>query len=324
MAAAGRLPATRSARSGKAGPKPRSEREKGLRLESWIGPVGRRRARGRRRGTADWVGASLIQVAETSSLVYTERARKAITSQVGSLRGAVDGAVVPGLVACADGRLLRPAMTWFASARERRLWLWTLAVVVAIYATLGLTGTLAGALREYGLLDASIWVLFAMFLVGATIVTQGIKARPHGAEIAILLGVTAVYLLLFLRSTALPEERTHLMEYGVLGVLIHEALAERASQGRRVPLPPVLAVLATAVLGVFDECIQWFLPNRAFDPQDILFNLLAGTVAVGASLALTSARRRASSRQPRREVTSIGWSGSSVLLTESQGAAGAV
>ena len=82
--------------------------------------------------------------------------------------------------------------------------------------------------------------MFAMFLVGATILTQGLKVRPRGVEIAVALGVTAVYLLLFLRSYArFRRERTHLMEYGVLGVLIHEALAERVSQGRHVPLPPL-------------------------------------------------------------------------------------
>ena len=48
-----------------------------------------------------------------------------------------------------------PAIALFSSARERRLWLWTLAVVMAIYATLGLAGTLARALREHGLLGAS-------------------------------------------------------------------------------------------------------------------------------------------------------------------------
>ena len=41
-------------------------------------------------------------------------------------------------------------MRLFASGRERRMWLWTLAVVVAIYSTLGLTGTLAEWLREHG------------------------------------------------------------------------------------------------------------------------------------------------------------------------------
>ena len=184
-------------------------------------------------------------------------------------------------------------MTFFSSTRERRLWLGTLAVVLAIYATLGLTGTLAEALREYGLLNAAVFFLLGMFLVGATIVTQGIKVRPGGAEIAVALGVTAAYLMVFTRM-AILEERTHLIEYGVLGVFIHEALVERVRQGRRVPLPPLVAVLATAGLGVVDEGIQWLLPNRVFDPQDILFNLLAGTMSIGAVIALGWARRRTS------------------------------
>ena len=164
-------------------------------------------------------------------------------------------------------------------------------MVAAIYSTLGLSGTLAGVLREYGLLDVSILGLFFMFLFGATILTQGLKVRPGGVEIAVMLGVTAVYLLLILRSTLSPAERTHLMEYGVLGVFIHEALIERMSQGRRVPLPPVVAVVLTAALGVVDEGIQWFLPDRVFDPVDILFNLLAGATSVGAVVALRWARR---------------------------------
>ena len=184
-------------------------------------------------------------------------------------------------------------MTLFSSARERRLWLWTLAVVVAIYSTLGLAATLAEVLREHGLLQPASVVLFllGMLLVGATIFTQGVKVRPGGAEIVVALGITAAYLMVFLRMAVL-EERTHLIEYGVLGVFIHAALAERASQGRRVPLPPLLAILATAALGLLDECIQAFLPSRVFDPQDILFNVLAGTMAVSASVALAWARRR--------------------------------
>ncbi len=168
----------------------------------------------------------------------------------------------------------------------------TLAVVAATYSTLGLAGSLAGALREFRLLDVSTWVLLAMFLVGATILTRGLNVRPGGFEIAVMLGVAAVYLLLFLRSTASPAERTHLMEYGVLGVFVHAALSERVSQGRRVPLPPVAAVLATAALGVVDEGIQWLLPNRVFDPVDMLFNLLAGATSVAAVEALARARLR--------------------------------
>ena len=87
------------------------------------------------------------------------------------------------------------------------------------------------------------------------------------------------------------EERTHLIEYGVVAVFIHEALTERASHDRRVPLPAALAILATALLGALDECIQAFLPTRAFDVQDMVFNTLAAVMAIANSLVLGWARR---------------------------------
>ena len=182
-----------------------------------------------------------------------------------------------------------PSGSLFASDRERRLWAWTLAVVVAIYSTLGLARTLAGVLRDEGLLVASF--AFGMVLVGATVVVLGLRKRPGAAEIGIALGIAAAYFMVMLRM-ALPEERTHLIEYGVVAVFIHEALKERARQGRRVPIPALLAIAAAAVVGTIDECIQAFIPSRVFDPEDILFNFLAALMAVVSSVALSWARRR--------------------------------
>ena len=183
-------------------------------------------------------------------------------------------------------------MPLFSSVRERRLWAWTVAVVVAIYSTLGLAATLAGELRVRGLIDA--FFVLGFLLVLATILTQGLKTRPSGAEIGVALGVVAAYLMVFVRMAIPVEERTHLIEYGVVAVLIYEALTERASQGRRVPVPALLAVVAAVLIGVLDECIQGLLPNRVFDPRDILFNVLAAVMAVAASVALGWARRRVS------------------------------
>lgn len=179
-------------------------------------------------------------------------------------------------------------MSFFTSNRERHLWLWTLVVVVAIYSTLGLARTLAGVLRDRDLISTSFWL--GLLLVGAAIVMQGLKTRPGGAEIGVMLGIAGVYLIAFLRMT-IPEERSHLIEYTVVALFIYEALTERASQGRRVPVPALLAILATALVGVLDECIQAFLPSRVFDPRDILFNILAGVMAVAASVVLGWARR---------------------------------
>ncbi|MCY3880817.1 MAG: VanZ family protein [Chloroflexi bacterium] len=185
-------------------------------------------------------------------------------------------------------------MPLFSSTRERWLWLWALAVVAAIFASLWVGGQLAEALRDHELLDEVLRAglfLLGLVLLGATTVVMGVWSRPGGVGIAVAMGIAAVYLLVFLRIGVL-EERSHLIEYGVLGVFVYAALAERALQGRRVPMPPVLAIAGTSAVGLLDECLQLFVPDRVFDPWDILFNVLAASLAVGASVALGWARRR--------------------------------
>ncbi len=90
--------------------------------------------------------------------------------------------------------------------------------------------------------------------------------------------------MLFLRL-GLPE-RSHLFEYSVLAIIIHKALNERANQGGQVPVPALLAFAIAFLIGVFDECLQIILPDRVFDPVDILFNGFAVTMAIGSSVIL--------------------------------------
>ncbi|MXY35211.1 MAG: VanZ family protein, partial [Dehalococcoidia bacterium] len=62
-------------------------------------------------------------------------------------------------------------MPLFSSARERRLWLWTLAVVAAIFASLGVGGQLAETLRDLDALEEALSAglfLLCMLLVGTT------------------------------------------------------------------------------------------------------------------------------------------------------------
>ncbi|WP_420633083.1 VanZ family protein [Candidatus Palauibacter sp.] len=182
-------------------------------------------------------------------------------------------------------------MPLFSSPRERRLWIWALVVVVAIYSTLGLARTVADALRESGLLESASDLFWGgMLLIGVMILIQGLREGSRGVEIGFAVGVTAIALLGFARTIS-AAERSHFIEYAVLALIVHEALLERRGQGRRVPIPALLAVAGATLVGVVDECIQFFLPSRTFDWFDIGFDLLASIVAVGSSVSLRWVRR---------------------------------
>lgn len=179
-------------------------------------------------------------------------------------------------------------MALFTSAREKKLWLWTLGVIMAIFSTLLIGQPFAKFLTNQDI-QAAIFLL-GMALVGATMVIHGLKTKPGKVEITIWLGLATVFMMTFLRL-GLPE-RSHLIEYSVLTIFIHKALMERVSQGGQLPTPAFLAFLGAFSMGVIDESIQFFLPNRVFDPADILFNSFAALMAIGASVILNWAKKR--------------------------------
>ncbi len=184
----------------------------------------------------------------------------------------------------------RPA---FSSPRERRLWLLTLATLVAIFSTLGLARTLADELRRRDLIDATFaWLFLAIVLA---IVALALRVRPRGIELGVWLGVLAVYGLVLTRMV-LPEDRTHVIEYGVVAVLIHEALVERRGNGRPVPVPALVALVATVAIGALDEAVQLLIPSRVFDVEDILTNSISAAAALAAKLTLQAARAVADQR----------------------------
>jgi VanZ family protein len=183
-----------------------------------------------------------------------------------------------------------PSPPRFSSDRERRLWIWTLAVVLAIYSTLGLAGTLAETLLARGKLDLAYVVSFLCVILA--IAGTALRKRPDRREVWLVLGMSAVFVMVVVRMGIGPAERTHLFEYGLVAVLIYQALTERARNGRKVPFPAVVTVVVTSALGWIDEGIQALLPNRVYDLRDVGTNAFAAVMATLASVVLAWARAK--------------------------------
>ena len=70
----------------------------------------------------------------------------------------------------------------------------------------------------------------------------------------------------------IPEEKIHILEYGMLGWLAGRDLIKRGGKLRGI----ISACLFTFFIGYLDELFQKVLPYRVFDVRDIVFNGLGG------------------------------------------------
>lgn len=93
---------------------------------------------------------------------------------------------------------------------------------------------------------------------------------PRLAALGLALGLAAALLTAFGTGEAMVDavERAHLLAYGLLTVLLARALGPFG----RVPAL-ILAALASALVAVLDEWLQWLVPLRVGEARDILLNV---------------------------------------------------
>jgi VanZ family protein len=87
---------------------------------------------------------------------------------------------------------------------------------------------------------------------------------------------------------AMKDKVAHLLEYGVLGVLLCRAVGIALSRDRVVAVLALLAIVAT--LAACDEVFQSTIPGRVTDVRDWLADLTGA--AIGASICLRRSRLR--------------------------------
>ncbi|MBD3379966.1 MAG: hypothetical protein GF408_05830 [Candidatus Omnitrophica bacterium] len=75
-----------------------------------------------------------------------------------------------------------------------------------------------------------------------------------------------------------PAEKVHMAEYGLLAVLVYNAL--KLDMGRYDSRLYILGGLICSLAGLVDEIIQWYLPNRYFDWRDVGFNVAGALIAL--------------------------------------------
>lgn len=168
---------------------------------------------------------------------------------------------------------LTSTMTDTTAARPSTTLRW-LAVVVwiaLIYTTIPFVRALQTwftARWDKQLIGYAVVAVLVVAAVTVLLALRRLSSRPSLATAAWLVVVAAVYAWWAISLFGVPEESVHLLEYGVLGVLLYRALRPRIPDATVY----LVAALIGLLVGTVDEIIQWITPLRYFDFRDVFLN----------------------------------------------------
>jgi hypothetical protein len=153
--------------------------------------------------------------------------------------------------------------------------------ILAIYTGSGAVRELSTAIRQIAgarldvLVTAGLVVILALLLVYCR---SALRIRNLPFLILVISGYGLA--IWYLR---VPEERFHLLQYGLADFFIACALPDKISGLRR----HLAAIALASLVGIGDELIQALRPNRVGDLRDVLINGYAAVLAQGLLVILT-------------------------------------
>ncbi len=91
-----------------------------------------------------------------------------------------------------------------------------------------------------------------------------------------LLLLSSILIYYTLKLNKYPEEAVHLIEYSILSFFVFRALSCKVQDWTVY----ITTVLIVAVIGTFDELIQWITPSRVGHYEDVKLNAISGLIGV--------------------------------------------
>lgn len=153
-------------------------------------------------------------------------------------------------------------------------WLWVFLCTISIFLIVPVARTIRNFVDTNW--DASLFgysVLFAVicaFLFGLYYFWFRLKIRALSNYLW-LAAVVLIYVYYTLKLWKRPEEAIHFLEYGLLGFLLFQALRHHI-RDKGIYL---IAFLLGAMVGIFDEALQWMIPRRVWDFRDLGLNAIS-------------------------------------------------
>jgi hypothetical protein len=155
-------------------------------------------------------------------------------------------------------------------------WTYVAAGVLVIYCTIPLARAFREAVNEQVGREMFLYVTLAVVLAVAIAAFVSLSRRklPVNAYLC-LFAIFLVFMAFVYSLREIPEEAVHVLEYGVLGLLVYRALTHRVRDYSIY----ILGSLIVGMIGILDEYIQWVVPSRYYELRDISINFCAGALS---------------------------------------------
>ena len=153
-------------------------------------------------------------------------------------------------------------------------WLWVILCSVAIFVTIPIARTIQKYISSsWGRKSFIYFVLFVLLLgfFGLFyLLISKLKIRS-GKNYVWLFVVTGLYVYFTLKLWDIPEEAIHFLEYGLLSFFLYKALIHHIKDKSIYFTATFFGIL----IGTFDEIIQWAIPQRVWNFDDVWLNGLS-------------------------------------------------
>lgn len=147
--------------------------------------------------------------------------------------------------------------------------------VTLVYSTLPVMRPVLDFLKEH----LGCWFEFLTNVVLITVLSvialAMIKKRVSWKQYILAFIVFCIYGYC-LKMLKIPEERIHLLEYGLLSFLVFRVYPSDWSAVFRY----WQTFLIVSFIGTLDEIIQYFIPTRVGDVRDIILNIVSGLLGL--------------------------------------------
>ena len=150
-------------------------------------------------------------------------------------------------------------------------WIVIFVYTALIYSILGVARDIINKIRDVGNLETVTISLVAIFLI--IMIFSNIR-KISKQQLLYRVVLTLCFVALIIIVTEFPEEKMHVIEYGLLGWLIAWAMSTSPILLHHA----LIGILLGWGIGFGDEIIQYFLPNRVYDIRDVFLNGISVTI----------------------------------------------